>query len=65
MNINYEEMQLCPKNVSPHRFEEIGVYKNVTVQILRCPHCGEISIGWIRQPDTEELDKLEAFYAGD
>ncbi len=59
MNINYEEMQLYPKNVSPHCFEEIGVYKNVTVQILRCPHCGEISVGWIRQPDTEIVYEKE------
>lgn len=59
MNINYEEMQLYPKDVSPHRFEEIGVYKNVTVQILRCPHCGEISVGWIRQPDTKIVYEKE------
>ena len=59
MKINYEEMQLYPKNVSPHRFEEIGVYRNVTVQILRCPHCGEISVGWIRQPDTEVVYEKE------
>lgn len=59
MNINYEKMQLYPKNVSPHRFEEIGVYKNVTVQILRCPHCGEVSIGWIKQPNTETVYEKE------
>ena len=65
MKLNFEEMQSISKDTSPHKFEEIGAYKNVTVQILRCPHCGEISIGWMRQPDTEELDKLEAFYVGD
>lgn len=53
MNIHLEEVQFVPKNVSQHQFEEVGVYKNVTVQVLRCPHCGEVSIGWMKQPNTE------------
>lgn len=53
MDLTLEELQLIPKDVSPHQFEEIGVYKNVTVQVLRCLHCGELSVGWIKQPDTK------------
>lgn len=41
---------------SPHAFELDGRYKNVTVEILRCKNCGEVSIGWYRQDDTEEID---------
>lgn len=59
----------CPNNntsisiggipVSGHSFEEYETYKNVTVQILRCKCCGEYSIAWKRQDDTEvtEYDK--------
>ena len=53
MDINIEKTELVPQNVSQHQFEEVGVYKNVTVQVLRCPHCGEVSIGWMKQPDTK------------
>lgn len=59
MSIRFEEVQLIPKDVSQHQFEEVGVYKNVTVQVLRCPHCGEVSIGWIKQPNTEVIYEKE------
>lgn len=59
MDIRFEQLQLIPKNVLPHKFEEVGVYKNVTVQILRCPHCGEISVGWMKQPNTEVVYEKE------
>ena len=29
--------------------------KNVTVEILTCPKCGHVSIGWYRQEDTEDI----------
>lgn len=38
-----------------HNYEESEVYKNVTVRILRCKNCGDVSIGWERQENTEEL----------
>ena len=38
------------------------ILKNVTVEILRCPVCGKVSIGWIRQDNTEEISE-EEFYA--
>ncbi len=40
--------------LSPHRFREKEILRNVTVQILECEHCGEISIGWYKQEDTYE-----------
>lgn len=52
-------MKIGNTPVSPCSFEEIGIYKNVTVQILRCKHCGELSIGWIRQDNTEPILEIE------
>lgn len=60
MDIHFEQLELVNKDVVNHKFEEVGVYKNVTVQVLRCPHCGEVSIGWIRQPNTETLFEKES-----
>lgn len=42
--------------LSPHKFQEEMKLKNVTVQILRCKDCGEVSIGWYRQTNTEILE---------
>ncbi len=39
----------------PHRFVLAEKYKNVTVEILRCEECGEVSIGWYRQENTERV----------
>lgn len=41
--------------LSPHKFLLDAKYKNVTVEILRCEKCGEVSIGWYRQENTEEI----------
>ena len=35
--------------LSAHRFVEKETIHNVTVQILECKDCGEISIGWRRE----------------
>lgn len=40
-------------------FVEDAVYKNVTVQILKCKTCGRISIGWMLQNNTEEVESIE------
>lgn len=42
--------------LSPHYFKKVQVFKNVTVEILQCKKCGEVSIGWYRQENTEEVD---------
>lgn len=39
--------------LSPHAFGLVGKFRNVTVEILRCKRCGEESIGWYRQENTE------------
>ena len=40
--------------LSPHIYEQKQLLHNVTVEILKCKKCGEISIGWYRQDDTYE-----------
>jgi hypothetical protein len=38
--------------LSPHVFEEIERYENVTIIVGKCRHCGYIDISWERQEDT-------------
>ena len=40
--------------LSPHMFKVKQILHNVTVEILECERCGEISIGWYRQDNTYE-----------
>lgn len=42
--------------LSPHVFKLDQKLRNVTIEILKCEKCGEISIGWYRQEDTEEIN---------
>ena len=42
--------------LSPHAFEIVEKYQNVTIEILRCKECGEVSVLWFKQEDTEELE---------
>lgn len=54
-----ESMSIKPDGIhelSPHAFDLVGRYRNVTVEILRCKNCGEVSIGWFRQEDTDEIE---------
>lgn len=37
------------------KYELSEKYKNVTVEILKCPVCGNVSIGWYKQDNTEEI----------
>lgn len=58
MNCNHGEVTIKPDGVhvlSPHKFHLERRLKNVTVEILKCPDCGEVSIGWIPQADTEDI----------
>lgn len=43
------------KPLEPCQFKLHEIHKNVTVEILRCPKCGELSIGWKRQDNTEDI----------
>ena len=42
--------------VDPCVYEQIEAYKNVTVIVSRCIHCGNIDISWKRQEDTEDIE---------
>lgn len=55
---SFNPIQIKPDGVhelSPHIFEDVEMYKNVTVIVSRCKHCGKIEIGWLRQDDTEVI----------
>lgn len=59
MECNHNGIAIKPDGIhelSPHRYEEVKKLKNVTIQILRCKVCGEISIGWHRQDNTEDIE---------
>jgi hypothetical protein len=45
--------------LTPCKFKETGIYKNVVIQILECPKCGNVSIGWYKTKDTVECKSLE------
>ena len=42
--------------VDPCVYKDIEVYKNVTVIVSKCIHCGAMNISWKRQEDTEEIE---------
>lgn len=49
-------------DLSPHNFVTVQILKNVTIEVVRCTVCGEISTAWYRQEDTEDItheDKQE------
>ena len=41
--------------LSPHTYKLTQKLRNVTVEILTCETCGDVSIAWCRQDDTEEV----------
>ena len=46
--------------LDPCVYRDVQIFRNVTVVISRCVKCGNINIGWTRQPDTETvLDDLK------
>lgn len=59
---SFGNVRICPDGeheLDPCLYREVMKPKNVTVQILKCVKCGHVSIGWIRQPDTEEIEEDE------
>ena len=40
-------------------YEISETYRNVTVEILKCKKCGNVSIGWYKQPNTVTLYKRD------
>lgn len=41
--------------LSPCVFEDIEMHTNVTVIVSQCKKCGKITIGWLRQENTETI----------
>ena len=41
--------------LDPCIYEDVEIYKNVTVIASRCIYCGHIEISWVRQEDTEVI----------
>ena len=60
MNCKFDNFDFKPDGIhslSPHKYHLSQKFKNVTIEILECEDCGDISIGWYRQDDTEEVDE--------
>lgn len=60
MACNHNGITIKPDGIhelSPHKFKLEQKLRNVTIEILRCEECGEVSIGWYRQEDTEEVEE--------
>lgn len=45
--------------LDPCVYEEVERYRNVTVSVMRCKHCGHVEISWFRQEDIEEVTEDE------
>lgn len=55
-----EGLEIRPDGIhalDPCTYEEVGSYANVTIEILKCKHCGHVEIAWKRQPNTIQLEK--------
>lgn len=50
-------MRIGEHEVSPHTYKLVQTLRNVTIEILECKYCGDISIAWYRQDDTEEVNE--------
>ena len=49
------EVHISKSLIEPCNFQLTDKLANVTVEILTCPTCGKVSIGWYRQEDTVDL----------
>ena len=41
--------------LDPCIYRDIEIHKNVTVIVSKCQRCGNISISWKRQENTEDI----------
>lgn len=41
--------------LSPHAYKLTQRLRNVTVEVLTCETCGDVSVAWYRQEDTEDI----------
>lgn len=49
------DIRIGDTSIDPCRYKLTEIHKNVTVEILECPVCGHVSIGWKRQDNTEDI----------
>ena len=57
-----ENISIKPDGINeldPCIYEDISIYKNVTVIISKCKKCGHTEISWKRQENTEEIEEVE------
>jgi len=55
---SYNGITIKPDGVhelDPCIYQDIEMYKNVTVIVSQCKNCGNISLSWLRQENTEEI----------
>ena len=50
------EVKIGGVPVDPCCYEVVAIYKNVTVEVLRCKDCGHEDFAWYKQENTEEGD---------
>lgn len=43
-------------DLDPCVYEDVEVWRNVTVVVSRCMNCGHIEISWHKQDNTEQID---------
>ena len=43
--------------LDPCKYETLGYFENVTVEVMRCKLCGKVELSWYRQNNTVELDE--------
>lgn len=41
--------------LDPCVYEDMEIWRNVTVIVSRCKNCGKIELGWKRQENTERV----------
>lgn len=49
------DIRIGNTELDPCKYVLTEKYKNVTVEVLKCPVCGDVSIGWYKQDNTEEI----------
>lgn len=49
------DVRIGDTSIDPCKYQLMESYRNVTIEILKCPVCGHISIGWKKQDNTEEI----------
>lgn len=53
------EIKIYPDGMhemDPCIYEDVAIYRNVTIYISKCKVCGHVEISWEKQDDTEEIE---------